>query len=575
MLFSIITPTIGSELLLELLESINFQSYTNIEHIIVIDGPEYYDKVKSLLDKIAPLVKRHIITLPYNTGNNGGRYNGHKIYASISHIVNGDFVCFLDEDNYYDYNHIEFYSNLINRYNLDWCYCLRKIVDNEKYICEDNCESLGYLHHCFYDSDEYFIDTNCTCIKKDILINICHLWNREANNTITDPDRLISKHLMLNYKNYKCSRYYTLNYRVADNKEFSVKKELFLKGNKVISYLYNGMIPWSLEGDEIFIIHFNIELTKCILNRIYNNNKDSICYNQWQLNILDNLNTRCCLSGYNRYIPSNSNILVHMFNIDDLPLVILERSDLMKILYTIEGPNIRHQLHWDMNILNKYFNKIITYWEPLLDKPNVYFFPFIHRYDFYNRLDTMYIQKNDNYSKNICIVLENRNIKESYIINDVELNALDYLRLEYSKELGKSIDCYGKSWEEYKDIINWRSTIDRFQNIEKTIDFMKKYTFVLIIENCDASGYVSEKIYDAISVGCIPLYYGNINTRIKIPKECYIDIKNIKPENLLGFIESMDESTVKVYKESIEKHKTDILLNVGVNAYNNIILNNL
>ena len=100
---------------------------------------------------------------------------------------------------------------------------------------------------------------------------------------------------------------------------------------------------------------------------------------------------------------------------------------------------------------------------------------------------------------------------------------------------------------------------------------MSKYTFVLIIENCDASGYVSEKIYDAFSVGCIPLYYGNVNSLIKIPKSCYIDLRDITPSELPGFIDNMDTATIEAMREEIYNNRLDILYNVSVNKYNNTV----
>ena len=91
--------------------------------------------------------------------------------------------------------------------------------------------------------------------------------------------------------------------------------------------------------------------------------------------------------------------------------------------------------------------------------------------------------------------------------------ALDYLRTQYALPFGKQIDCWGNSWESHSNTINLCKTLDRFENKEYVIDIMKNYTFCLIIENCDASGYISEKIYDAFSAGCIPLYYGNSDSR--------------------------------------------------------------
>ena len=45
-----------------------------------------------------PHLKVH--QLPENTGSNG--FNGHRIYAACSHLVNADYVLLLDEDCFYE-----------------------------------------------------------------------------------------------------------------------------------------------------------------------------------------------------------------------------------------------------------------------------------------------------------------------------------------------------------------------------------------------------------------------------------------------------------------------------------------
>ena len=106
MKFSIITPTTGNPKLEKLLLYINTQTKSNdmiIEHLIVIDGPQYYEYAMQIINKIKPVNERFVFSLPFNTGNSG--FLGHKIYASISQLVNGDWIIFADEDNYFENNH--------------------------------------------------------------------------------------------------------------------------------------------------------------------------------------------------------------------------------------------------------------------------------------------------------------------------------------------------------------------------------------------------------------------------------------------------------------------------------------
>ena len=157
MLFSIITPTIGNDKLKAVLTSINRQIYNNIEHLIVIDGEKYWEKVDKILEEVKPHenIKRYVFKFPYSTGKDN--YYGHKIFASISQIVNGNYVIFLDDDNTIQPDHVKNYYDLINKEKYEWLYSLRNIVDkDDNFICVDGCESLGYISNIFYNL-KYFL----------------------------------------------------------------------------------------------------------------------------------------------------------------------------------------------------------------------------------------------------------------------------------------------------------------------------------------------------------------------------------------------------------------------------------
>ena len=578
MLFTILTPTIGSIHLKNLLMSINqliTHDQFDIEHLIVIDGPDYEQHTKQIINEIESHYQRHICVLPYNTGKT--HYLGHKIYAGMSQFVNGNYIVFMDDDNSMDPNHLwTYYQRIVQSPALDWLYCLRKIVNAEgTFICKDNCESLGYLHHAFYHEDCYFIDTNCTCIRKEILIPLSPIYNRVGLNNDQDPDRIMSRTLMKLYPRFQCTKQYTVNYRTS-NRENSVQSDLFLRGNQWMNQKFPSGIPWenSISKKELYIIHFDSVHTKELLHRIYSSPspKPSVSFHQWQLNLLDNfdLSEFCIFSGYNPYIPSNTTILCHMCDPSHLPLPLLQtRNDVYRILMTIESPNIRHQQQWTQEFLERYFDHVITYWEDIAFQGNITFCPFLYRLDIHNPNDLQHIVKmNDKtpLSRTVCMILENRPYSNTYQINSTQLRALDSLREMYANILGKSLYCYGHSWESLRDIVHVCPTISRMENKEFVHDLMKPHTFVLIIENCDARGYVSEKLYDAWVAGCIPLYYGNINSYMQkiIPENTYIDLKQIQPSELKSFLQTV---SLQEYLQPIEQERMTIFSKVSTNHY--------
>jgi hypothetical protein len=382
--FTIITPTTGNSRLSKLIQSINNQNdkilfSRKIEHLIIIDGPDFKEKTQQILNDNPSLNhERFIIQLPFNTGKNGGNFLGHKIYAAFGQLVLSDWVLLADDDNWYDPDHFDSLIKSINSFNqksnltqnIEWLYCLRKIEnDNKGYICNDNCESLGYLQNVFYNNNSYLIDTNCFCIRRDVMIKCSNIWNVEATNNIKDPDRIFTMKLMTEYKNFTCTQKYTLNY-FTGNRDNSVKSDLFVKGNELIFNIY-GCVPW--QRPILYIAHFDSFHTKMILNRVYGVNKKPlpcVAYHQWNLNFFDKLAEKYLLiNAYHKpeIVPSGSKLILNYCSPNDLPIQLLNRKDIEKIVYTYESPNIRHSSQWDLAYLLPKFNKILTYWKPMLD----------------------------------------------------------------------------------------------------------------------------------------------------------------------------------------------------------------
>lgn len=234
---TVITPTIGSSKLKDAVESVQKQTYGNLSHLIVVDGPDYFN---SAVDNIPFGLDANItmLPLPYNTGANG--FNGQRIYASIPHLVNSDYVFFLDEDNWYEPDHVATLVETIEKNKLDWAYSLRKIFTHDKkYITDDNCESLGKWPIYFtHDNPQYLIDTSAFAFKREFIQATCHRWHSGA----WGEDRRYFYSIMRQSfwdTNYK----HTLCYRV-DNNPQSVNGDFFIEGNTKQLEYYKGNLPW-------------------------------------------------------------------------------------------------------------------------------------------------------------------------------------------------------------------------------------------------------------------------------------------------------------------------------------------
>lgn len=240
---TVITPTIGQDHLLEAINSVSKQSYPNIKHLIVVDGPQYLHKVKAL--NISENLKLQITVAPDNTGGTGGNFYGHRIYAGYPHLLNSDYITFLDEDNWYESNHIQSLVDTLQSKNYDWVYSMRKFHKPDgEFVAPDCCESLG-LWPIYFTIDkeqkEYLIDTSSYLFKREFLIQVCHHWYAQWG-----ADRrfyhIISK--VLKHTNFYTTGKHTLCYRLDGDVE---KKyggyNFFTEGNAAVLKYY-GEYPW-------------------------------------------------------------------------------------------------------------------------------------------------------------------------------------------------------------------------------------------------------------------------------------------------------------------------------------------
>ena len=234
---TIITPTTGSHYLKKNLESVAAQTYDNVEHLVVIDGPEFASKVSSnWITSNATFMQ-----LPANTGHS--QYNGHRIYGAIPYLVDSDYVMFLDEDNFIEPAHVESLVKVCE--TNDWAFSLRKIVDKDSnYICLDDCENLGKWPTCLSEQ-ELFVDVGAYFLPTPIAVQISPLWYRRARHPDDQPevDRIIMQVLLEYGFTYDTNGKYTLNYRVG-NREDSVKADFFLWGNAMMEKKYKDGYPW-------------------------------------------------------------------------------------------------------------------------------------------------------------------------------------------------------------------------------------------------------------------------------------------------------------------------------------------
>lgn len=230
----VITPTIGLKSLRKAIDSVAAQTYQKVRHLVVVDGEDYFGD--TIFNPDLDDVKADFEILRTNTGKNG--FYGHRIYAAFSHLVNEDYVFFLDEDNWYESAHVEHLVDTLQ--NNDFAFSLRNIYDeNENFLFQDNCESLGKWP-IWCSKNDYMVDTSAYAFDREFLIKVAHFWHygyggdRRFFNIVRGGNGI----------RYDTSGQYTLNYRLGSSST-SASPQFFEAGNAETQKLkVNNKYPW-------------------------------------------------------------------------------------------------------------------------------------------------------------------------------------------------------------------------------------------------------------------------------------------------------------------------------------------
>ena len=91
-----------------------------------------------------------------------------------------------------------------------------------------------------------------------------------------------------------------------------------------------------------------------------------------------------------------------------------------------------------------------------------------------------------------------------------------------------------------------------YQGITKSkVNTFSKYKYSLCFENCIKKGYITEKIFDSMFAGCIPIYLGCPNISNEIGNDIFIDMRDFSSyKELYKYLKKMPK---KDYLSRINK----------------------
>jgi len=135
-------------------------------------------------------------------------------------------------------------------------------------------------------------------------------------------------------------------------------------------------------------------------------------------------------------------------------------------------------------------------------------------------------------------------------------------------EQTEDFEFYGSGWGK-KNYVNYRGSVP-----DKT-EILKQYRFCYCFENTkNVTGYISEKILDCLSAGCVPIYWGATNIDRYIPSNCYIRREDFETEqDIYDFTKNMPEDIYQQYLSNIKGYLSSdsVLLFSHENFLNSVL----
>lgn len=252
---------------------------------------------------------------------------------------------------------------------------------------------------------------------------------------------------------------------------------------------------------------------------------------------------------------------------------LLSRSFLILSENVVVKPN-----HWDQNLHRRF--KMVFTWSSELAKKDGYCWITHNIPGIYVKFLDRDLAKKD---KLCTLISANKHIEHPLELYSERVKAIKWFEMNHAD----AFDLYGFGWSITSKWMSFADKLSKYLKMKSNsyaakylsamVEFLKKknqnslfkvyagevnskistfrrYRFSICYENAkDIPGYVSEKIFDSMQAGCVPIYYGANDIEIFIPKTCWVDFREFSSyEELYLFISKMSDENYLGYIEAIE-----------------------
>ena len=259
------------------------------------------------------------------------------------------------------------------------------------------------------------------------------------------------------------------------------------------------------------------------------------------------------LQTQDRHAPADSDLIVYN-EVPNHPVEFPEKS--VALLY--ESELIRPQDWTDAAL--KQFRSVFTWHDEYVDNKKYFKFNFTHSGQV---LFKTFSQK----SKLCALIAGNKAVKHPLELYSKRMEAI----LWFERNHPEDFDLYGMGWDTYSFDSNFLNKVFKKLRlaallkvkrpsyrgpVDSKLETLSQYKFSICYENARGiPGYITEKIFDSLAAGCVPVYWGAPNISQYVPKECCIDKEQFETyEDLYSFMTNMSEAVYQRYLNAIKAY---------------------
>jgi hypothetical protein len=165
MSIAVIIPTTCNEKVIRAVRSVANQS-VKCNLYLVVDGQKNANL--DILRQVKSVMPEVRIQILHDSTNEKEKFYGHRIYSAFPLLLNERFVAFLDEDNWFDAEHLAVLSARINAFDAITSRRFVHLANGN--VIKDDFESVG-------DNGRYLLyDTNTYLFNRKKCIDLFHFW---------------------------------------------------------------------------------------------------------------------------------------------------------------------------------------------------------------------------------------------------------------------------------------------------------------------------------------------------------------------------------------------------------------